>query len=92
MEKTQIENKIKEIIIEKLNLEEAWNTKVSDIESNTPLFDGGLGLSSVAALEIIVGIESEFDIEFVDTEINFEILYNVENLAEHVMNKKTIAN
>lgn len=87
MEQAQIEEKIKEIIVEKLNLEEAWGTKVSDISSQTPLFDGGMGLSSVAALEIIVGIESEFDIEFVDSEINFEVLYNVENLALHVRNK-----
>lgn len=35
-----------------------------EIDLSTPLRDGGLGLDSVALLELIVAVEAEFEVDF----------------------------
>lgn len=62
--------KIKELIINRLNL----NLKVEDFGDDTPLFkpkeEGGIELDSVDTLEIAVGIMNEFDVEVSDEDMH----------------------
>ncbi len=51
--------RIKNMIVERLNLD----MEPSDIVDDEPLFGEGLGLDSVDALEVIVGLELEFGIK-----------------------------
>ena len=48
-----LENKIKNVIVESLNLEDI---SPEDIDANAPLFGEGLGLDSIDALELGLAI------------------------------------
>ncbi|MCD0480720.1 MULTISPECIES: phosphopantetheine-binding protein [unclassified Chryseobacterium] len=80
----ETKQKIKEIIIEKLNLK----MDIQEFQDNTPLFlhkkDGGLGLDSIDTLEIAVGITDEFNVEFSDSENMTELFTSVESLANYI--------
>lgn len=82
----ETKQKIKEIIIEKLNLK----MDIQELQDNTPLFsskkDGGLGLDSIDTLEIAVGITDEFNVEFSDSENMTELFTSVESLANYINN------
>src|SRR5437660_6718836 len=54
-----LRRKLKELLIERLKFEDMT---VDDIADDQPLFNGGLGLDSIDALEIVVMLESEFGI------------------------------
>ena len=53
-------DKLKEEIIEQLNLEDV---KKEDIDNDAPLFGSGLGLDSIDALELIVLLEKNHGIK-----------------------------
>jgi len=55
-----LKRKLKELLIERLKFEDMTP---DDIGDDDPLFDGGLGLDSIDALEIVVMLESEFAIK-----------------------------
>lgn len=59
MEKTAEEQKLAELIVEVLNLEDV---SAEDIEPEDNLFDGGLGLDSIDALEIAVAISQNYGV------------------------------
>lgn len=80
----ELENKIKELIVKRLKLE----IKPEEIDNSAPLFGTGLGLDSIDALELVVGLEQEFGIKVKDEEVGKEIFASVNTLAEYVKNKK----
>ena len=51
--------RLKKMLVEQLNL----NLRSEQIADDEPLFKGGLELDSVDTLEIIVGIEREFNLK-----------------------------
>jgi len=55
----KIEEEIKELIIEVLQLEDI---RPSDIDANAPLFGEGLGLDSIDALELGVALQKRYGI------------------------------
>jgi acyl carrier protein len=69
---------IKKLIIEKLNLQ----VSTDEISDDAILFankeDGGVGLDSVDALEIAVGIMNEFEVEISDEDMH--IFHSVETI------------
>lgn len=78
---SDLENKIKQLIIDSLNLEDIT---ASDIDSAAPLFgDSGLGLDSVDALELGMAVQKAFGIKM-DSE--------KENLRDHFTSVQTLAN
>lgn len=79
-----LQNKIKALIVKRLKLE----IKPEEIDSATPLFGTGLGLDSIDALELVVGLEQEFGIKVKDEEVGKEIFASVNTLAEYVKKKK----
>lgn len=73
---------IKEMIISGLNLEDM---SVSDIDDDAPLFNDGLGLDSVDALELGLLIQKKYNIVINSKTQNVkEIFANVKNLAEFI--------
>ena len=74
-------NKLKEQIIEVLNLEDL---DVEDIETEAPLFNEGLGLDSIDALELIVLMEKEYGIKIDDPKKGKEIFYSVKTMADYI--------
>lgn len=79
-----LQSKIKELIVKRLKLE----IKPEEIDSVAPLFGTGLGLDSIDALELVVGLEQEFGIKVKDEEVGKEIFTSVNTLVEYVKKKK----
>ena len=70
--------RIKQILVETLNLEGMTPESLGD---ETPLWgEGGLGLDSVDALELMVVLEQEYGVRIEDEEIGQEALANVVSL------------
>jgi acyl carrier protein len=60
-----LNQKLKTIIIEELNLEDI---KAEDIEDDAPLFGEGLELDSLDAVELVVQVQKHFGVEIKDIE------------------------
>ncbi len=79
---TEIRQKIKEVIIEELMLQET----PEDIANDTPLFGEGLGLDSVDALQLVVALEKHFGLKVGDAEKAKLILRSIDTIADAVEN------
>jgi acyl carrier protein len=77
-----MENELKELIIEVLNLEDI---SITDIDSDMPLFNDGLNLDSIDALELGVAIRKKYNIN-IDTEKDdvVKIFSSVTTLADYI--------
>lgn len=74
--------KLKIQIIETLNLEDL---EPSDIGANDPLFgDDGLGLDSIDALELIVLMNKEYNIQIADPEEGKTVFTSVQTMANYI--------
>ena len=82
----ETEQKVKEIIVSSLDLEDV---SPSDIDTEAPLFGEGLGLDSIDALELGMAIKREFGISFSkDPAENKRVFRSVRTLAVHIMEQK----
>jgi len=77
---------LKEEIIEVLNLE---GVKPSDIDENAPLFGEGLSLDSIDALELIVLMEKNYGIKLKDPNQGKEIFKSVKVMADYIAANRT---
>lgn len=77
--------KLKVQIIEQLNLEDM---SPDDIDEKAPLFNEGLGLDSIDALELIVLLEREYGIKMENPQDGKKVFYSVETLAQFIMDHK----
>jgi len=81
-EMTDFELTLATLICEVLNLEDV---SPADIGPDQPLFDGGLGLDSIDALEIAVTIAQEYDVHLkAEDEQTKDIFATLRNLANHI--------
>jgi acyl carrier protein len=77
----EIRARIKRLIVERLFLEGLDPEEIGD---GDPLFGEGLGLDSVDALELVLGLEQEFGIKIKSQEVGREAFASVAALAEYV--------
>lgn len=82
----QIILKLKEEIIEVLNLEDITP---SDIDNDAPLFGEGLGLDSIDALELIVLIEKNYGIKLKDPAEGKNIFKSINIMADYIAKNRT---
>ena len=81
-----LENEIKEVIIESLDLEDI---SIDDIETEEPLFGDGLGLDSIDALEFGLALKKKFDIKLdSNSEESKKHFYSVRTLANFIEQQK----
>ena len=74
--------KLKTQIIETLNLEDL---SPDDINDTDPLFgDDGIGLDSIDALELIVLMNKEYDIQIADPEEGKNVFHSVKTMADYI--------
>lgn len=77
-----MENELKQLIIDTLDLED---TSVADIDSHAPLFNDGLGLDSIDALELGLAIRKKYTIRIdAEKEDVVKIFASVSALAEYI--------
>lgn len=82
-----LEAELKSMIIETLELEDV---SAEDIDSSEPLFNDGLGLDSIDALELGVALHNCYGIKLEsDVEENREHFGSVSKLAELVAKRRT---
>lgn len=74
--------KLKKEIIEVLNLEDI---EPEDIDADDPLFNEGLGLDSIDALELIVLLEKNYGIKIEDPRDGRKIFFSVKTMAEYII-------
>jgi acyl carrier protein len=81
-EALELHSEIKQLIVEVLMLEDVVP---SDIASDEPLFIEGLGLDSIDALELAMGLEEKYGVVITDDpEKNEKIFMSVKALADFV--------
>jgi len=81
METAALVEELKELIIKNLKLEDITP---KDIDASAPLFGGGLGLDSIDALELVVGLEKTYGIRIPDEDVGKEAFASVNALADYV--------
>jgi acyl carrier protein len=77
--------KIKQLIIQRLKLVDMTPEL---IETDAPLFGEGLGLDSIDALELVLGLEKEFGVIIPDAEVGRKVFQSVRTMAQHVLEQQ----
>ena len=77
-----LENEIKTLIIESLELEDIT---IDDIKDEEPLFISGLGLDSIDALELGMALKKKYQIDLSENkEENKKHFYSVKTISDFV--------
>ena len=76
---------VKKLIIERLKLEEI---AVDDIDTDAPLFGEGLGLDSIDALELVIGLEKEYGVSIPDAEVGRKVFQSVRTIAQYIIDNQ----
>ena len=77
--------KIKTLIIQRLKLVDMTPEM---IETDAPLFGEGLGLDSIDALELVLGLEKEFGVVIPDAEVGKKVFQSVRTMAQYVLEQQ----
>lgn len=81
----ELKNEIKDLIIKSLDLEDVT---IDDIKDDEPLFNDGLGLDSIDALEIGMALQKKYKLSMdSDKEQNSKNFYSINTLADYVRSK-----
>lgn len=75
-----LHDRLKTLIVKRLKLE----IDPATIDPAAPLFGGGLGLDSIDALELVLGVEQEFGVRIDDEEVGSAAFASVAGLAEFI--------
>jgi acyl carrier protein len=78
-----IVNRLKGIIADRLDV----NIGYDEIDENVSLFEDGLGLDSIAIVDLIVSIEKDFSLSIDDQELNVELFKSLGTLARFIEGK-----
>jgi len=63
----------------------------TEIADDMPLFDVGLGLDSIDALEIVLELQRSFNVEIADEEVGKRVLRNVRTIVEFIESQRELA-
>jgi acyl carrier protein len=58
--------------------------KPEEITDDMPLFDEGLGLDSIDALEIVLELQRSFGVEISDEEVGKRVLRSIRTIVEFI--------
>jgi len=84
MGETSLHRKVKQLIIDRLQLEGMTPDNIADA---APLFGDGLGLDSIDALELVIGIEKTFGVRIQDEEVGAKAFASVDALVDFMRSK-----
>lgn len=79
MNERSLNDAIKELMIESLDLR---GKRVSDIPDDAPLFEGGLGLDSLDALQLALAIEERFGVTIPEGDAGRRAFASVEAIRQ----------
>jgi len=72
---------VKEMIIDSLRIE---GMSALDIDTDAPLFGEGMGLDSIDALELVLGIEQVFGVKIEDEAAGLKAFKSVQALTDFI--------
>ncbi|HEX3033515.1 MAG TPA: acyl carrier protein [Thermodesulfobacteriota bacterium] len=76
----EIKNRVKQVLVNKI----LKDMSPEDIGDDTSLIELGVGVDSVATLELIVALEKEFQISIDESDVNPELLATVDSIAAYI--------
>ncbi len=82
---SDLKTQVKEMIIQRLKLE---GMAPDQIDDTAPLFGEGLGLDSIDALELVLGIELIFGVKIEDEASGLQAFRNVDALTAFIAEKQ----
>ena len=82
----QLTADLKTMIVEVLALEDI---RPEEIDTDAPLFVEGLGLDSIDALELAVGLEKNFGVTVPNSEIATKVLRSVNTIHDYILGKRS---
>ena len=82
MDREQLKQRLKVMIVEGLKLEDK---RPDDIEDAAPIFVEGLGLDSIDALELVVLIEDNFHVTIPDEDVGKRAFASIDALADFII-------
>jgi acyl carrier protein len=80
----EIQDTIKRLLVDDLQADSAV---IAGADSTTPLLGRGIGLDSVEALRLGLGLEHTFDIRIPDADLTVELFATLGALTEYVHRK-----
>ncbi|MGI9214069.1 MAG: acyl carrier protein [Methylococcaceae bacterium] len=83
----QIIDFLKHIIAEKIKP----GVEAQDIESDSPLLDGGLGLDSIMVVDLIVAVEHHYAFNFAEDDLSLDSFASLDALAGVIARHDVIA-
>ncbi len=81
----ELNRKLKEMIIEELQIEDITPDEIDD---DMPLFGDGLGLDSLDAVELVVQLQVYFGVEIKNIEEGKPALQSINTLAQFVKTRQ----
>ncbi len=78
-----VEERVKKVLIE--NAIKGVNPE--ELNEQSPLIEYGIGIDSVATLELLVALEIEFQVRVDETEITPETFQTIENISNYIAKK-----
>ena len=82
MDREQLKQRLKVMIVEGLKLEDK---RPDDIDDVAPIFVEGLGLDSIDALELVVLIEDNFHVTVPDEDVGKRAFASIDALADFIL-------
>ncbi|ASR45009.1 phosphopantetheine-binding protein [Luteimonas sp. RC10] len=84
---TEAEHALAQLLVESLNLEDV---QPGDIDPEAPLFNAGLGLDSIDALELALAVSKRYGFQLrSDNDENRKIFASLRALSAHVEQHRT---
>lgn len=82
---SSMQEQIKQLLVQRLKLER----DASSIGDDEPLFGPeGLGLDSIDALELVLGLEQEFGVTIDDQQVGSQVLSTVNSIVAFIDEKR----
>ncbi|MCD9006168.1 phosphopantetheine-binding protein [Luteimonas sp. XNQY3] len=84
---TEAERALADLLVESLNLEDV---QAADIDPEAPLFNAGLGLDSIDALELALAVSKRYGFQLrSDNDENRKIFASLRALSAHIEQHRT---
>jgi acyl carrier protein len=74
------QDRIKKILLENV----LKDLEPNELKTDSPLIEYGVGLDSVATLELVVALEQEFKIQIDESEIMPETFETINTISKHI--------